>query len=106
MPILSNRAYVSFRRMRRIEQLDWHPADVIAALHKAGWSLRQIAFKHGVGESTIRTALRNSSPRSERLIAEILNLPVAAIWPERERLRTERRARKILKEPARDRVGA
>jgi hypothetical protein len=35
-----------------------------------------------------------------------LNLSVAAIWPERERLRAQRRSRKILKEPARDQVGA
>lgn len=92
--------------MRTTDQTDWHPADVIAALHKAGWSLRQLAFKHGLTESTVRAALRNSSPRSEMIIADALNLKVSAIWPERERLRTERRARKILKQPARDQVGA
>jgi Ner family transcriptional regulator len=88
--------------MRRIEQTDWHPADVIAALHKAGWSVRQLAFKHGLGESTLRAALRNSSPRSETIIADALNLKVSAIWPEREQLRAKRRARKVLKEPARE----
>jgi Ner family transcriptional regulator len=93
--------------MRRIDQTaDWHPADVIAALHKAGWSLRQLAFNHGLSDSTLRAALRNSSPRSEKLIAEVLKLPVSAIWPARERLRAQRGSRKILKEPARNQVGA
>jgi Ner family transcriptional regulator len=87
--------------MSRIDQTaDWHSADVIAALHKAGWSLRQLAFTHGLGESTLRAALRNSSPRSEAIIAAALNLPVSAIWPERERIRETRRSRKILSSPA------
>lgn len=89
--------------MRSIDQtIDWHPADIIAALHKVGWSLRQLAFNHGLGESTLRAALRNSSPRSEAIISAALSLPVSAIWPAREKLRVQRRSRKILKEPAHD----
>ncbi len=30
---------------------DWHRADIIAALHKAGWSLRQLSLKHGYSQS-------------------------------------------------------
>jgi Ner family transcriptional regulator len=79
---------------------------VIAALHKAGKSLRQIALSHGYSADTLGAALTRSYPKAEALIAAALNLPVSTIWPARERVRQARRSRKILKEPARDQVGA
>jgi Ner family transcriptional regulator len=72
---------------------DWHPADVMAALHKAGTSLRQIALANDYAENTLGAALTRSYPKAEALIANALNLPVSTIWPERERLRAEKRAR-------------
>lgn len=63
---------------------DWHPADVIAALRKAGWSLQQLAFENGY---TARTALANALhrpyPKAERIIATTLNLEPQQIWPSR-----------------------
>jgi Ner family transcriptional regulator len=84
--------------------VDWDAIDVIAAVHRVGTSIRQIAFAHGLSESAVRVALRRSAPRSEKLIAEVLNLPVSAIWPERESIRETRRSRKILNSPDRERV--
>lgn len=75
---------------------------MIAALHKSGQTLRQLSLSNGYSADTLGAALVRSYPKAERIIAEALNLPVATIWPERERLREVRRARKILKEPARD----
>jgi Ner family transcriptional regulator len=72
---------------------DWHPADIIAALHKIGISLRQLARANGYADDTLGAALTRSYPKAEALIANALNLPVSTIWPERERLRAERRAR-------------
>ena len=65
----------------------------MAALHKAGTSLRQIALANDYAENTLGAALTRSYPKAEALIANALNLPVSTIWPERERLRAEKRAR-------------
>ncbi|MGO4699842.1 helix-turn-helix domain-containing protein [Dyella sp. 2RAB6] len=63
---------------------DWHPADVIAALRKAGWSLQQLAFHHGY---TARTALANALhrpyPKAEAIIADTLTVKPGDIWPSR-----------------------
>lgn len=63
---------------------DWHPADILAALHKAGWSLRQLAIEHGYRHrSSLSVALRHPYPKAETIIARALNLPAQAIWPSR-----------------------
>ena len=62
---------------------DWHRADVIAALHKRGWSIAALARAHKLGESTVRSALDKPYPKSERLIAEAIGVAAEAIWPER-----------------------
>ena len=62
---------------------DWHRADVIAALHKRGWSIAALAREHKLGESTVRSALDKPYPKSERLIAEAIGVAPEAIWPER-----------------------
>lgn len=63
---------------------DWHPADILAALHKAGWSLRQLAIEHGYRHrSSLSVALRHPYPKAETIIARALNLPAQDIWPSR-----------------------
>lgn len=63
---------------------DWHPADVIAAVRKAGWSMRQLAFANGYESSTaIAHALRRAYPKAERIIAEALGIQPQEIWPSR-----------------------
>lgn len=62
---------------------DWHRADVIAALHKQGWSVASLARAHKLGESTIRSALDKPYPKSERLLAAAIGVAPENIWPER-----------------------
>ena len=63
---------------------DWHPADVIAAMHKAGWSMHKLARHHGLTTSgTLSKALRSSYPVAEQRIAEALGLHPKDIWPSR-----------------------
>lgn len=63
---------------------DWHPADVVAALRKAGWSLSQLCLHHGYSErSALSVALRRPYPKAEKLIAAALGLQPATIWPSR-----------------------
>jgi Ner family transcriptional regulator len=67
----------------RIEPLDWHPADIVAALRKAGWSLRKLSASHGYSPGALKNALHTRWPKGQRLIAEALGLPPEQIWPSR-----------------------
>lgn len=60
---------------------DWHRADIIAALHKAGWSLRQLSLQHGYSQaSTLKNALDCPWKKGERIIAEAIGVPAEVIW--------------------------
>lgn len=63
---------------------DWHPADVKAALHKAGWTLTALAAEYGLSSSnTLSKALTYSYPVAEKRIADALGLHPKDIWPSR-----------------------
>ncbi|MGH8039191.1 MAG: helix-turn-helix domain-containing protein [Pseudomonas sp.] len=63
---------------------DWHPADVVAALHRKGFSLRQLALLNGyTNGNSLNSALRRPYPLAEALIAEVLGQDPQAIWPTR-----------------------
>lgn len=62
---------------------DWHRADIVAALHKAGWSLRQLSVQHGYKPTTLGTALVRPWPKGEGIIAAALGKPPQDIWPSR-----------------------
>ena len=63
---------------------DWHPADVIAALHKAGWSMHKLARHHGLTTSgTLSKAMRSSYPIAEKRIADALGVHPMVLWPSR-----------------------
>ena len=62
---------------------DWHPADVVCALRKAGWSLRQLSLHHGYKHGSLKAALVKRWPKAERLIAETIGIEPASIWPSR-----------------------
>ena len=62
---------------------DWHPADIKAALEKAGWSLQQLSLAHGYVTGSLRMALRNPWPKAEAIIATTLGHAPDQIWPSR-----------------------
>lgn len=62
---------------------DWHPADVIAAIRKAGWSLRQLGLVNGYKRSALPFALHNPYPKAEAIIADALGMKPQQIWPSR-----------------------
>ncbi len=70
---------------KKLSKQDWHPADIKAALDKAGWTLRSLAAHHGIkGSSTLsHTLAERSYPANERRIAEAIGVPVQEIWPSR-----------------------
>lgn len=62
---------------------DWHPADVVAALRKAGWSLRKLSVHHGYYPGALDKALHRRWPKAERLIADAICMSPEQIWPSR-----------------------
>ena len=63
---------------------DWHRADIVAALHKVGWSMRQLAFHHGYKDgTTLKNALDRPWIKGERIIAEAIGIPPEEIWASR-----------------------
>lgn len=63
---------------------DWHRADIVAAVRKAGWSLRKLAQHHGyAAPTTLTNALARPWPKGERIIAEAIGVNPAEIWPSR-----------------------
>lgn len=64
-------------------QSDWHRADIVAALHKAGWSLVQLSMAHGVARTTLNKALHRPYPKAEAIIAKALGTTAHEIWPTR-----------------------
>lgn len=71
---------------------DWHRADIIAALHKNGWSLRQLAFSHGYSSaSALAQALLRSFPKGESIIANAIGVEAKTIWPTRFKARLNRK---------------
>ncbi len=62
---------------------DWHRADVVAELHKRGWSIAKLAKAHGLAPSTLRSALDKPYPKSERIIATAIGIAPEEIWADR-----------------------
>lgn len=69
---------------------DWHRADILAELRKAGWSLRSLAEEGGVSHNTLKSALDKSYPKMERLIANAIGVAPEVIWAERFEKRSRR----------------
>ncbi len=63
-----------------MNQQDWHPAEVIAALKKRGMSLAAVSRKAGLASSTLANTLTKHWPKGEKLIAEELGMTPAEIW--------------------------
>ncbi|MDE8742908.1 helix-turn-helix transcriptional regulator [Pectobacterium polaris] len=66
-----------------MNEQDWHPADIIAALKKRGTSLSAVSRKAGLASSTLANALKRHWPKGERLIAEALGSSPEQVWPSR-----------------------
>lgn len=65
------------------EVQDWHRADILAAIRKAGWSLQQLSLAHGFNKQTLNRALDIPYPKAERIIATQIGKEPAEIWPSR-----------------------
>jgi Ner family transcriptional regulator len=64
-------------------QTDWHPADVLAALKKRGFSLAGLSVANGYHPTAAGKALKQPWPAIERLLAEAIGVAPQEIWPSR-----------------------
>ncbi len=79
------------RKPKKAAPEDWHRADIVAALRKAGWSLRQLALHHGYSSpTTLTAALDRRWPKGQTLIADAIGIEPAKIWPSRYSQNTPR----------------
>ncbi|TCQ85177.1 MULTISPECIES: helix-turn-helix transcriptional regulator [Rahnella] len=62
---------------------DWHPADIIAALHKKGTTLAAVSRAAGLSSSTLSNALSRPWPKGEILISKVIGVPPQTVWPSR-----------------------
>lgn len=62
---------------------NWHPADIIAALHKKGTTLAALSRNSGLCSSTLANTLSRPWPKGELLIAQALGTVPSEIWPQR-----------------------
>ena len=65
------------------ELLDWHPADVQAALKKRGLSLTGLSIANGYHATAAGKALKRSWPALEQVIAQAIGVSPGEIWPSR-----------------------
>ncbi|MGS2871453.1 DNA-binding transcriptional regulator SfsB [Enterobacter huaxiensis] len=63
--------------------IDWHSADIIAALRKKGTSLAAESRRNGLSSSTLANALTRPWPKGELIIATALDTHPWIIWPSR-----------------------
>jgi len=70
---------------------DWHRADIVAALRKAGWSVRGLCTHHGYSHpTTLNNALNRPWPKGEKIICKALreggeypDIQPEHLWPSR-----------------------
>lgn len=64
---------------------DWHWADVLAAIRKRGWSLRQIALAEGYAHGNVLGEVaRRPYPKAEAILASYAGVEhPMVIWPSR-----------------------
>jgi len=62
---------------------DWHNADIVAALHKAGWSLRRLSVHLGLAPTSLANVLQRPYPKGEKAIADKIGIAPWSIWPSR-----------------------
>ena len=73
-----------YNASKKAARLDWHRADIVAALRKSGWSLRRLSSHHGyLSANTLSVAMMRPWPKGERLIADAIGVAPAEIWPSR-----------------------
>lgn len=71
------------RKKSAVSPVDWHRADIVAALKRKGWSVASLSREVGLANSTLYTALIRPYPKGEQIIANALGIKPEEIWAKR-----------------------
>lgn len=75
---------MTLKTSKKTSQTDWHPADIVAALHKRGITLKALAKAHGLtNPGSLSKAMRQSYPASEKRLADAAGVPVQEMFAAR-----------------------
>lgn len=68
-----------------VETADWHWKDVLAALYRRGWSMRQVGMAEGYPDgSALGETARRAYPKAEAILARYIGVAhPKEIWPSR-----------------------
>lgn len=72
----------SFQSQKKMPE-DWHQADIIAAIKKAGTNMSRLSEASGYSRNSLRNALYRPYPKAERIIAGAIGVEASEIWPSR-----------------------
>lgn len=68
---------------------DWHNADIIAALRKAGWSFRRLSVHLGLAPTSLANVMQKPYPKMEKAVADKIGVAPWVIWPSRYDVSTD-----------------
>lgn len=75
---------MTIQPQKKASPKDWHPADIVAALHKRGMTLRALAKQCGLKTpTTLSKAMTQSYPASEKRLADAAGVPVQEMFGSR-----------------------
>ncbi|MFV8801448.1 helix-turn-helix domain-containing protein [Yersinia sp. LJYL362] len=63
--------------------LDWHRAKIRAELEIRGTNLRKLSREAGLNQDTLRNVLDRKCPKYEQMVADVIKVSPAVIWPSR-----------------------
>ncbi|MTD27245.1 transcriptional regulator [Erwinia sp. J316] len=62
---------------------DWHREEIKCAIRLRGYSIAGLSRAHGLADGTLANALVRPWPKGEKIIATLIGLDPAEIWPSR-----------------------
>lgn len=62
---------------------DWHVEDIKAEIRKRGLTVSEVSRSAGLASATLRNVFRHHWPKGERIIADVIGVEPANIWPSR-----------------------
>ena len=80
---MSNKQYLQNNHEMGTAVMDWHRADIIAALKKRGTNVTALSRENGLASSTLSNTLRSPWPKGEQIIADAIGVKPEVIWPSR-----------------------
>lgn len=66
-----------------MSKIDWHPADIVAAIRKQELTLKELSIANGLTPRACATAMHRPYEKPEKVIANQLGLHPKEIWPSR-----------------------